>query len=273
MGDGFTIGAERGSVRAGGTRLSYLDWGGAGRPALLLHGITSSAAAMWQVGPELRAWGYRPIALDMPGHGESDLSDGHAIDTIAGLAGAVIEALGLRDVLLVGHSWGGATALALAGGEHPARAALARVVLVDPAVAMSAAWGESRVPAYLEGVGEPAERAVERVRANNPGWLDADIHWKALALEQCRAEQVRGFFTPSEDWTLVPRVGRVDAPLLVLVADAAHTVIAPKRLAELRAAVAPGRGAVVHVPGTNHNMLRGPGYAPTMAALRAWLAE
>jgi hypothetical protein len=27
------------------------------------------------------------------------------------------------------------------------------------------------------------------------------------------------------------------------------------------------------IPGTTHNMLRGPGYTPTMAALAAWLGE
>ena len=34
------------AIEVTGTRLSYLDWGGAGPPALLLHGITSSAATI-----------------------------------------------------------------------------------------------------------------------------------------------------------------------------------------------------------------------------------
>lgn len=274
MGERYEIAAERKYVQAGPTRLSYLDWGGTGPPALLLHGITSDAMAMWRAAPALRDAGYHVLAMDMPGHGESDVSADHAIDTVAGLAGALILALGLGDVALIGHSWGGATALALAGGEHPARAALARVALIDPALAMSAEWGRGSLPSYLDGVGAPAsEEARARIRRNNPAWLPMDVALKAAALERVRAEQVRGFFTPQEDWTLVPRAARVAVPLLVLVADPAHTVIPPERLDDLRAALAPGLGSAVVIPGTNHNMLRGPGFTPTMEALLGWLAR
>lgn len=272
MGERDESGAERGYVQVGPTRLSYLDWGGAGPPALLLHGITSDAMAMWRVGPALRAAGHRVLAMDMPGHGESDVSADHAIDTVAGLAGALIEALGLADVRLIGHSWGGAAALALAGGEHEARGRLARVALVDPAVAMSAQWGVERLPAYLEGVGAPDSPAArERIARANPGWLPEDVALKAAALARVRAEQVRGFFTPREDWSLTPRVARVAAPLLILLADPAHTVVAPERQDELGRALVPGLGSLLTLPGTNHNMLRGPAYTITMAALLGWL--
>lgn len=266
----FELEAKRGYLQAGPTSLSYLDWGGAGRPAMLLHGITSSAATLWQLAPALRAAGYRPIALDMPGHGESDVSQDHAIDTIGGLAGAALEALDLRDVLLLGHSWGGATALALASGGHPARARLSRLILVDPALAMGRAWGEERLPSYLEGVGEPASTGFARIRANNPSWLEADWFWKAQALEQCRQEQVAGFFLPPEDWSLVDRLALVEAPTLILVADPAYTVIPPQRLAEARQAMPPS-GMVRVIPGTTHNMFRGPGYGLSLEAVLGWL--
>jgi pimeloyl-ACP methyl ester carboxylesterase len=272
MGANYSIAATRGYVRVGATRLSYLDWGGEGQPALLLHGITSDAAALWRVAPALIAAGLRPVALDMPGHGESDVSQAHDIDTVAGLAGGAIEALGLREVTLVGHSWGGATALALAGGEHPARRALARVALVDPALGIDPEWGAARLPDYTEGVGEPFAVGLPAIRAKNPAWLDEDVHWKALAMERCRREQVAGFFLPPAAWDLIDRLSRVAVPLLILVAEPAHTVIPPERLAEARRALVPGLGRLVQVPGTNHNMFRGPGYEPTMAALLAWIA-
>jgi pimeloyl-ACP methyl ester carboxylesterase len=208
----------------------------------------------------------------MPGHGESDLRPAHQIDETAALVGAAAAALGLRGGLLLGHSWGGATALALMSGDHPARAAFERAVLVDPALAMSAGWGADRLPAYLDGLGEPAAGALPRVRAANPDWRDEDVCWKALALEQCRPEQVRSLFLPREDWSLVERLGRVEAPLLLLAADPQHSVIPAQRLDEARSAMRPGLGTAVVVPGTPHNMFRGPAYGPTMAALRAWLA-
>lgn len=267
------ITATRGYLALGPTRLSYLDWGGDGAPAVLLHGITSSAATLWRVAPALRAVGYRPIALDMPGHGESDISAAHDIDTIAGLVGGALAALGLGEVTLIGHSWGGATALALAGGDHPARRSLARVILVDPAIGIDPARGVEVLPGYLEGVGEPAATGLAAIRAKNPSWLPGDHYWKAQAMEQCRPEQVVGFFTPPARWEIVERLGRVAVPLLLLVADPQYTVIPLERLDELRAAVAPGLGQVVVVPGTTHNMFRGPGYEPSIGAVRAWLGE
>ncbi|NTU82089.1 MAG: alpha/beta hydrolase [Chloroflexales bacterium] len=272
MQDSHTISAARGHLQVQDTRLSYLDWGGSGPPALLLHGITSSAATLWRVGPALAAAGLRPIALDMPGHGESDTSRAHAINTIAGLVGDTIIALGLHEVTLLGHSWGGATALALAGGSHPARDAIARAVLVDPALAIETGWGEEALPSYVEGVGEPATAGAAAIRAKNPAWDEGDVYWKAIAMEQCRREQVMGFFQPPADWDLLGRIAHVAVPLLVMVAAPGYSVIPEGRLAEVRAALTPGRDELVVVPGTTHNMFRGPGYERTMAALLRWLA-
>jgi len=265
------IEARRGYLELGGARLSYLEWPGEGPPALLLHGITSSAATLWRLGPAMAATGRRVVALDMPGHGESDVSRDHAIDAVAALAGGALEALGLRDVTLIGHSWGGATALALAGGGHPARGALARVALIDPVVGMSAERGAARLPDYLRDLGLPAATAAARIRAANPDWHPCDVHWKAEAVERCRQAQVAGFFTPPSPWDLLDRLPRVAAPLLILVADPRHTVLPPETLDMVRARL-PGGARVEAIPGTTHNMLRGPGYEPTMAVLEGWLA-
>lgn len=268
--DECAIAARRGYLELGGARLSYLEWPGQGPPFLLLHGITSSAATLWRAAPALAAGGARVIALDMPGHGESDLSPAHDIDTIAGLAGAAILALGLRELTLVGHSWGGATALALAGGEHPARAALARVVLIDPLLGMSRSWGDRALPSYASGLGQPAAELAPLIAANNPDWLPCDVRWKAEAVEQCRYAQVAGLFTPAEEWELLDRLPRVAAPLLILVADPQYTIIPPDALARVEERL-PAGAQVTVVPGTTHNMLRGPGYAPTMEVIRGWL--
>ncbi|MFV9503394.1 MAG: alpha/beta fold hydrolase [Oscillochloridaceae bacterium umkhey_bin13] len=269
----YTLTAERGFCTIDGVRLSYLDWGGEGPSTVLLHGITSNAATLWRVAPALRATGQRILALDMPGHRLSELSPDHEIDTIANLVAGFTDALDLQAITLLGHSWGGATALALAGGTHPARRRLARVVLVDPALVLDLAWAEVRLPLYLEGVGVPAAVAAPRARALNPTWLDQDVYWKAIALAECRAAQVEGFFRPANFWSLVPRLAAVTVPLLLLVADPAFTVITPEDLAQAERTLVPGLGKMVVLPDTNHNMLRGPGYEPTMATLLAWLAQ
>ncbi len=237
---------------------------------LLLHGITSSAWTWWRVAPTLAAQGYHVYALDLPGHGESTATDDHRIDAIAALVGAAIRALGLLDIVLIGHSWGGAITLALASGADPSRSALQRVVIIDPAMAMDAVWGTEALPRYLEGVGMAAETSLTGLRAANPDWAECDVIWKADALQRCQAAAVRGFFAGSGTWELTPRLAQVDVPLLMLIADPRWTVLPPVLRAAAEATLRPGLGKAVVVPGTNHNMLRG-GYAQTMPVLLAWL--
>lgn len=260
---------RRTSVTAANQTLSVLVWGHETAPALvLLHGITSSAATWWRVGPDLARLGYRVYAFDMPGHGLSDSTDDHTLPALARLLNTACAELGLGEITLIGHSWGGATAMHMAlEAERPA---IRQLVLVDPSMGMAPWWGESALPAYLEGVGEPPEVTLPRLRAKNPSWHPCDFLWKGEAYEQCRPDAVRGFFTASGIWELAPRLGETDMPLLLLVADAQYTVISPEMLEQARAALRPGLGELVMVPGTDHNMLRG-GFVPTMAVLQGWL--
>ena len=107
---------RRHTLQAGGRRISALEWGGAGQAVLLLHGITSSARTWWRTGATLAQRGYHVYALDLPGHGQSDETDDHRIEALAGLVSEAVAPLGLERPHLIGHSWGGAVALALALG-------------------------------------------------------------------------------------------------------------------------------------------------------------
>ena len=88
-----------------GAALSYLDEG-AGRPLLLLHGVCMSNAFFERnVGP-LSA-GHRVIAPDFRSHGKSpSVEGGHTVAQYARDVRALIEALDLHDVVLVGWSMG-----------------------------------------------------------------------------------------------------------------------------------------------------------------------
>jgi pimeloyl-ACP methyl ester carboxylesterase len=256
-----------GSVHVERTRITYLEWGESGVPLLLLHGITSSARTWWRVAPALVSAGYHVYALDMPGHGESDETDDHRIDSIAALVGAAARHVIHEPFVLIGHSWGGATALAVTSNSEMS-ALLNRVVLVDPSLRMSPVWGAERAPGFLVGVGQPPEETLPMVRSNNPGWHECDVAWKGVALQQCRAAVVRGFFTQSGDWDLTARLGHVNIPLLVLVAE--QTVIAPEVLSLAEQTLRPNLGELRRIPGTDHNMLRG-GYDVVMPILIDWL--
>jgi pimeloyl-ACP methyl ester carboxylesterase len=109
------------------------------------------------------------------------------------------------------------------------------------------------------------------LRAANPDWHECDIVWKADALEHCRYAQVEGLFVQGGVWRVLERAGALAIPLLVLIADPEYTILPPDVQAELSRTVRPASGQITTIPGTTHNMLRGPGYVPTMAALQKWI--
>ena len=90
-----------------GTRIFYKDWG-EGKPIVFHHGWPLSADD-WDTQMLFFAQrGYRVIGIDRRGHGRSSqVSDGHDMDHYAADAAAVVDHLGLRDAVHVGHSTGG----------------------------------------------------------------------------------------------------------------------------------------------------------------------
>ncbi len=118
-----------------GTRIYYDDSGGHGRPVVLIHGWPLSHR-MWegQVNA-LTAAGYRCVAYDRRGFGQSDRpAVGYDYDTLADDLNDLVRTLALKDAVLVGFSMGGgevARYLARYGGEGRVAAA-AFVAAVPP---------------------------------------------------------------------------------------------------------------------------------------------
>ena len=127
--------------------ISYRETG-AGQALVLLHGIGSSSAG-WLCQLESLA-GYRLIAWDAPGYGESDFLAG-ATPRPADYAQALHEFLDrllFKDVVLVGNSLGCLMAGAYAAA-HPER--VRSMVLLGPAGGYGAlADGEQRLRGRLE---------------------------------------------------------------------------------------------------------------------------
>ncbi len=88
--------------------LEVADSGGEGRPVMLIHGWPLSHEAWAHQVPALTAAGYRVVAYDRRGFGESDKpADGYNYDTLSDDLAGLLDALELQDVTLVGFSMGG----------------------------------------------------------------------------------------------------------------------------------------------------------------------
>ncbi len=86
----------------------YLVENGEGSPILLSHGVTNSIRTWFYQLESLPRAGFRTIAYDHRGHGQSVLGTaGYAVENLADDMRTVLETLDLRDAVLVGHSMGG----------------------------------------------------------------------------------------------------------------------------------------------------------------------
>src|ERR1700686_1049258 len=114
-----------------GTQIFYKDWG-KGQPIVFSHGWPLSAddwdGQMLFFGQR----GYRVIAHDRRGHGRSTQTwDGNDMDTYADDLAELLNALDLKDAIMVGHSTGGgevARYLGRHGTERVSKAALISAV-------------------------------------------------------------------------------------------------------------------------------------------------
>lgn len=108
-------------IEANGLEFHYHEWGDtrSRHAILLLHGFGQTSTAWDETAADL-AREYRVIAIDQRGHGRSqrapdrDYTRATQVEDLE----ALIEALGLRSVTLVGHAMGGANAICYAA-EHP----------------------------------------------------------------------------------------------------------------------------------------------------------
>jgi pimeloyl-ACP methyl ester carboxylesterase len=129
----------------------YVTEAGEGPPLLLIHGFGTNIFTWRRVAPEL-ARHHRVIAVDLKGFGQSDkpFDERYSALDQAELLAQLIEDRDLRDVTLVGHSFGGGVALMLAlQADTRLAGRLSKLVLLD-----SIAYPQ-KIPVFFKLLGVP----------------------------------------------------------------------------------------------------------------------
>ncbi|WP_374397485.1 alpha/beta fold hydrolase [Sphingopyxis sp.] len=143
-------------------------------PIMLAHGGGQTKRAWRQVSATLAAHGFRPIALDLRGHGDSAWSDRGAYD-IVDFAADLVSISGSLDrrPALIGASLGGLAGIMAEGEVAPG--SFASLTLVDIAPQMEAG-GVARVVSFMaaharEGFASPDEaaRVISEYLPHRPG--------------------------------------------------------------------------------------------------------
>jgi pyruvate dehydrogenase E2 component (dihydrolipoamide acetyltransferase) len=248
------------TVEVGGRRLRYLERAPdepAGDPVVLLHGFGGDLNN-WLFNTDRLAERRRVYALDLPGHGESSKDVGAGdLDAFAETLGGFLDAVGAARAHLVGHSMGGAVALAYAL-EHPDRVASLTLVA-------AAGLGEDINPDYIDGF-VAAERRRELKGVLELLFADQGLVSRKLVDDVLRCKRldgvdaalrtVAGAMYPSGRQTpvLAGRLDRLQAPALVVwggqdrVLPAAHAQALAGRA---RVEVLAGAGHSPHMEAAN----------------------
>jgi pimeloyl-ACP methyl ester carboxylesterase len=124
------------SLQANGLTFVADDAGAGDTVALLLHGFPECRASWAGQLPALASPGWRAVAPDLRGYGETSRPQGKAayrIERLVEDVAALFDALGARRRVLIGHDWGGAIGwhaalrgvpldgLVILNAPHPAR--------------------------------------------------------------------------------------------------------------------------------------------------------
>jgi lipase len=117
--------------------LNTYRYGPAGPARILgVHGLTGHGQR-WETLANRHLPEFGVLAPDLLGHGRSSRDAPWTIDANVAALAALLEANGSAPVTVVGHSFGGAIALALAAARPDLVAGL---VLLDPAVGLDGRW-------------------------------------------------------------------------------------------------------------------------------------
>lgn len=277
-------------VAADGVALAVHEWPGKGRaPTTVvgIHGLTANHRC-WAPMAEVLAPDFRLVAYDLRGRGDSDKpGTGYSLAAHGRDLLALLDRLGLRRAVLMGHSLGAAIALRFAV-DHPAR--VRRLVLIDGGLDVRAEVLDSLGPALARlGMEFPSLDAfLGRMRGlpmfagrwndHLEGYFRYDVETlpsgavRPKASPAAIAEEL-GNLQRERLWTLHHRVR---CPTLVLRAPdgllTATDCLMTREEARAMAAAIP-RAKLVEVPGTNHYTVLMGRHLRVRTAVRAFLRE
>jgi pimeloyl-ACP methyl ester carboxylesterase len=165
---------------------------GEGTPLILCHGITATRRSVLHGSRRLERAGHKVIAYDARGHGESDpapLEQDYGYPRlVADLKSVVGAEAGGGPAVLLGHSMGAHTAVALALREPDLVTAL---VVIGPAYDGIVDEESLR---YWDGLAEALQDSgiegfvsyIDRVQGIAPGWRDSVVRFTRERMERHR---------------------------------------------------------------------------------------
>lgn len=249
------------AVTVDGLALALADWGGGdgGRPLLLLHSLAAHRHWWDWTAPSWTAR-HRVVALDFRGHGGSAHAapPAYGFEEHAGDVEGVLSALGLRPVVLVGHSMGAYVGAVVAARSPDLVEALVIADMLSTWTAEQAAAAERQAGrAPMEFLGR--EEAEARFRLQPPDTTATPEMLRHLGERGVREAAPgawrlafdRGVFghPPVDPWPVLPGIR---CPTLVIHGEGSRVM---DRAAAERVGEAIPQATVATLPGAFHHLV------------------
>ncbi len=271
-------GWQSGDLQVNGLRLHYTRTGGAKPPLVLAHGFSDDGSCWTPVAKALEA-DYDIIMPDVRGHGFSEAPEkGYTTLEQANDLKQIINALGLKKPLILGHSMGAIVALALAGIEPK----LPRAILLEDPPAW---WYQGGMPppmtaeqfakmrADFAGFKQMTrEELIAKQHQSSPTWSDEELGpWadSKLRLSPNIVEIFESNMAASIDWPVV--LHQITCPALLITADVKRgAIVSAEGTAALKKIIPQLQS--VHITDAGHCIHREQ-MNVYMASVKAFLAD
>jgi pimeloyl-ACP methyl ester carboxylesterase len=189
------------SRQVDGIRLHWVERGNASdlTPVVMLHGLNDCHLTWEFLAPELEN-DRRLFLLDLPGHGRSERPDtGYELVWYARVVASWLESLGLENLDVVGHSFGGGIAQMLLL-ECPQR--IRRLALISPGglgPKISVILRLASIPQLIELFGQPFMSLGTRLALKGASKLASKAHLAELGLMNSQPGSARAFARTVQD--------------------------------------------------------------------------
>ncbi|MCE2451274.1 MAG: alpha/beta hydrolase [Nitrospinae bacterium] len=228
-------------------RIAYCEAGPSvsGSVVVCVHGAGANRDSWIPLMRNLAERGMSSLALELPGHGESDAAQISDIKEYSGIVLEFLHAKNLKSVCLTGHSMGGAVVLA---------SVLKHTELMRGVILIGSGAKLRVKDSILEGVKSDFTKTVHEIigYAFSPASNPSLIQEGTRGLLRCNADTMRNDFIACDRFDVLSELDSITAPALVVCGE--EDLLTPPKYSQFMSEKIPNANLTI-VPQAGHMVM------------------